>query len=156
MRFLHEGSSAFVGPSSALQAGGSTSSSPSPSRLPITRSSGEGSAAETEVVRCANLPICNQVCCLFPKHTHTHTHHTHTHTHTHITHLTYRHDDLVTQRTSTICLYKPQRLLLHGRQPPVVLACCLQVNAKGDIIEAHYGPYSGILLHAFVEANFVC
>ena len=92
------------------------------------------SAAETEVVRYANLPRCNQVCCLFPKYTHTH-------------HLTCRHDDLVIQRTSMICRCKPQRLLLHGHQLPVVLACCVQ--AKGDIIKAYFGPYSDILLHTF-------
>ena len=34
-----------------------------------------------------------------------------------------------------------------------LLVACKPI-AKGDIIEAHYGPYSGILLHAFVEANF--
>ena len=68
-------------------------------------------------------------------------------THTHITHLTCRHDDLVIQRTSTICRCKSQRLLLNGHQLPVVLACCVQ--AKGDIIKAYFGPYSDILLHTF-------
>jgi hypothetical protein len=86
---------------------------------------------------------------LVPKiHTHSHTHihtHSHTHTHTHITQLTRRHDDLVIQRTSKICRCKPQRLLLHGHQPPVVFACCVQANCQGDIIKAH----SGILLHTF-------
>ena len=58
---------------------------------------------------------------------------THTHTHTHITHRTCRHDDLIIQRTSTICRCKPQRLLLHGHQPPVVLACCVQANCQGRL-----------------------
>jgi hypothetical protein len=51
-----------------------------------------------------------------------------------------------------ICRCKPQRLLQHGHQPPVVLACCVQ--AKGDIIEAHYVPYSGILLHTSFGGQF--
>ena len=90
---------------------------------------------------------------LFPKiHTHTHTH---KHTHTHIAHLTCRHDDLVIQRTSTICRCKPQRLLLHGHQLPVVLACCVLANCQGDIIKAHYGPTQAYcFIH--LEASFVC
>jgi hypothetical protein len=95
------------------------------------------SAAETEVVRCANLPICNQVCCLFPKHTH-------------ITHLTCRHDDLVIQRTSTICRCKSQRLLLNGHQLPVVLACCVQANCQG---RHHRSALRALLRHT---ASCIC
>ena len=40
------------------------------------------SDVEIEEDKYANLPRCNQVCCLFPKYTHTHIHLlTHTHTH---------------------------------------------------------------------------
>jgi hypothetical protein len=93
------------------------------------------SAAETEVVRFAHLPPKMQpgTMLLLPK----------IHIHTH---LTCRHDDLVIQRTSTICRYKPQRLLLHGHQPPVVLACCVQANCLG---RHHQSTYSSILLHTF-------
>ena len=36
-----------------------------------------------------------------------------------------------------------------------LLVACKPI-AKGAIIEAHYKPYSGILLHTFIEASFVC
>ena len=75
-------------------------------------------------------------------------------THTHITHLTCRHDDLVIQRLRTICRCKPQCLLLHGYQPPVVLLVACKPIAKGDIIEAHYGYSTYCFIH--LEANFVC
>ena len=75
---------------------------------------------------------------------------THTHTHTHITHRTCRHDDLIIQRTSTICRCKPQRLLLHGHQPPVVLACCVQANCQG---RHHRSALRALLRHT---ASCIC
>ena len=40
-------------------------------------------------------------------------------------------------------------------RPWYLLVACKQI-VKGDFIEAHYGPYSAIILHTYVEAKFMC